>query len=326
MADLNFLNLDNCEAVTFNTSTAGLQYIEYITGGAVKDFSNVSKYTITYSNNCCSPGISTDIRPLYQFTAEITACVSGPVFGVPSGTYTIEIGGINANLVQTFTVSANGGPSAAWPFGTSGGVLTTNLPQGDAVPSIDWLITITTTAGFVYILEFTITQVAVSCDGTIGALTITYPDLPSNIVEVPTINPEEELSLNELMGVDIINPGVYQVIFCETLYTGTATCIQNHVFIDCGSLKCQVVNKLVLCIDSNVMDYYNALTWANDCTDSVTYTELCALYEILYIILNSDGCYGKLDDCNCTDAPTIANKLYPVHYPTTTNNNPCTSC
>jgi hypothetical protein len=324
MADLNFLNITNCDQVTFNTSTVDLQFIEYVTGSIVKDFTDVEQYTITYSNNCCDPGITTNIRPLYQFEATITACVSGPVFGVPSGTYTIQLDGINANFVDTFVVN-NGGGAVSWPFVNTAGVLTFNLPQGDATPSVTWEITITTNAGFVYIIEFTITQTGVSCDGTIGALTITYPDLPDNVVEVPTINPEEELSLNDLIGEDPIPSGVYQVIFCEELIDGS-NCTQNHVFIDCGELKCQVVNKLVDCIDSNIMDYYNALVWGNDCTESVTYAEFCALYEIISIIIQSDGCYGKLDDCNCTDATTIANKLYPVVYPTTTNNNRCHSC
>ena len=161
---------------------------------------------------------------------------------------------------------------------------------------------------------------------TLGAAYIsnTPPTITlSGGVDVPTT---DELSVNSLYGQTPMLPGTYQITFCEVLQDTTSTCIQNHIFIDCGTLKCQVVNKLVLCVDSNIMDFYNALIWGNDCTDTITYAEFCAIYEILIVILQTDGCLGNLDDCNCTDATTVANKLSPITYPTQSNNNPCTTC
>ena len=43
-------------------------------------------------------------------------------------------------------------------------------------------------------------------------------------------------------------------------------------------------------------------------------------------LLQTDGCFGRIDDCNCSDASTVANKLSPIAYPTNSNNNPCSSC
>lgn len=406
MADLNFFNLDDCTAISFDTPTTGLQYIEYVLGSVVKDFTNVDKYTITYSINCCSPGVATDIAPRYQFVLSESCLFGTPTPGFDS--YAIQVDGINGNLVQSIELNVGGVPAAGWNYTVVSDVLSINDVQiaGAAVGAFNYELIITTTSGFVYTIDFIITKAGNECDGVFSGTTITYPSLPSNIVEVNdsvaafitvapsvgltftitadnsgtvgngiTITPDgiltltqlvdayntanpsatvtltgnsgayvpaviegpyvlaggvdytyQRLSLNSLTNTATLLPGTYEVIFCETLYGGSSTCVQNHMFIDCGTLKCQVVNKLILCVDSNIMDYYNALIWANDCTDTVTYQEFCALYEILIIILETDGCYGKLDDCNCTDATTIANKLSPIQYPTQPTTNGCSSC
>lgn len=409
MADLNFLNLTDCDAITFNTpTTPDLQYIEYVLGSEVKDFTNVDKYTITYSTNCCSPGITVNLPPRYQFTISPSCVFGTPTVGFDS--YAIQVDNINGDLVQAVALNVNGAPASGWNYSVVSSVLSINDVQitGIFAGVANYELIITTLSGFVYTIEFTITKAGVSCDGVFSALTITYPTLPTTIVQVdpgafattgvqnpaigvqytitadnigvigngiqfvgdnvttidalvaawnaafpantvtltytlgvgyvpnsfqtftlsggvdtPTAN---ELSFNSLIGSTTVLPGTYQIIFCEVLQDTTSTCIQNHVFIDCGTLRCQVVNKLVTCVDSNIMDFYNALVWGNDCTDTITYAEFCALYEILTIILATSGCYGKLDDCNCTDAETIANKLSPVSYPTQTNSNPCTTC
>lgn len=139
----------------------------------------------------------------------------------------------------------------------------------------------------------------------------------------------DALSFQSLFGFSIIPDGVYQVIICEHFSEVSSTCIQNHVFIDQDdSVRCQVVNKLVQCVDSNIMDIYQALLWSNDCTETLSYDEMCAMYELLSILITSDGCYGRLDDCNCTKISTISSNTVPVNYPSGigTSSNPCKSC
>jgi len=415
MADLNFLNTTNCDAITFNTPTTGLQYVDYILGSAVKDFTNVDKYTITHSTNCCTPGIITNIAPRYQFVLS-ESCV--PAAG-PSDVYSVQFGGFNANLISgNLSLVVDGGLPISPVSTVVGGVLSidVSLPSGYAAPTT-YELTITTQSGFVYVIDFIITKSGVACDGVLSGTVITYPALPSNIVQIASpgiaattgnvttlsgsfaattggtpeainltadntgiignnivitgdgidllsalvsnwnaANPTNtitlteiegndytpsngetftlsggvdeviQLSVNSLYGSTTMLPGTYEIIFCEVNQDTTSTCIQNHTFIDCGTLKCQVVNKWVLCVDSNIMDFYNALLYSNDCTSSVSYSEICALYEILIVLLQTDGCFGRIDDCNCSDASTVANKLNPIAYPTNSNNNPCSSC
>lgn len=326
MADLNFLNTTDCDAITFNTSTTGLQFIEYITGSVVKDFTNVDKYTITYSNNCCTPGVSVDIAPRYQFELSESCVFGTPTAGFDA--YAIQVDGINGDLVQSITLLNDGVPASGWSYSVVAGVLSIDNVQisGAYALPVVYIMTITTLSGFVYVINFTITKSGVNCDGVLTLDSIVYPSLPSNVVEAGNGLANEELEFFTLIGVTTVLPGIYQVIFCETNQDTTSTCIQNHIFIDCGTLKCQVINKWVQCIDSNIMDFYNALVWANDCTETITYSEFCALYEVLTIILISDNCYGMIDDCNCQGVSNIANSLFPVAYPAATNNNPCTSC
>lgn len=424
MANINFLNTDDCNAITFETPTTDLQFIDYVLGDPSKDYTNVEKYTITTSNNCCSPGIVTDIFTPNQLSPEIIACVSEPAgfIPTPSGVYTIKVNGIDGNdITEVRWVPGAAGYASVWPFVLSytvdqDGFINVEIVQGDTVATITHGLRLTTTSGLEYIVQFVLTQdpdPGASCDGVISNIE-NFPPLnndylPDNIVEVndavaawisttPAIgfafrieadnkgtigngititsdgvstlqqlvdaynlaNPNNtvtltgnsgsyipnllegpwilangvdytyrHLSFNALFGfTDIPVPaGIYEIIFCEHYFDGSSTCIQNHVFIDCdGSLKCKVVNKWIMCVDSDINDVYQALLWANECTDTVTYTEFCALYEILTILLETDGCYGRLDDCNCTDATTMANKLSPVRYPKPTNTNPCKTC
>ena len=391
MADLNFLNTTNCDAITFNTPTTGLQYVDYILGSAVKDFTNVDKYTITHSTNCCTPGIITNIAPRYQFV--LSASCSNEILG--TDTYSVQFGGFNGNLIfGNLSLVIDGGLPIIPSSIVVAGVLTVNLDLPSTVASVTtYELTITTQSGFVYVIDFIITKDVVACDGVLSGTVITYPALPSNIVQIAspgiaattgnvttlsgsffgstgpgveainltadntgiignnivitgdgidllstlvldwnTANPANtitlteivgtvytpsngetftlsggvdeviQLSVNSLYGSTTMLPGTYETIFCEVNQDTTTTCIQNHTFIDCGTLKCQVVSKWVLCVDSNIMDFYNALLYSNACTSTVSYSETCALYEILIVLLQTDGCFGRIDDCNCSDA------------------------
>lgn len=331
MADLNFLNTTDCTAITFNTSTTGLQYIQYVLGTVSRDVINVDKYTLQYKINCCIPGVTIDLAPRYLFTLNPSCVFGNPTPGFDS--YNIAVGGINGDLVQSIALNVGGVPAQGWHHTVVNSELSINSVQiaGAVTGAFNYELIINTNSGFSYIINFIISKQGVDCDGVFSNVNIIYPILPMNVVQVPTVLLNPELDFNTLIGMTTVLPGVYEIIMCEVNQDESSTCIQTHMFIDCGTLRCQVVNKLVDCIDSNIMDYYNALIWGNDCNDTVSYIEMCALYEILTVILETDGCYGRLDECNCTDASTAASKLNPISYPTYNNstsnsNNGCNSC
>jgi len=192
---------------------------------------------------------------------------------------------------------------------------------------------VTTLAGLVLNWNTSNPSNTISLDCNNSILENTYVPLvtdgPWNLTGGTVSSITNALSFQSLFGFSMIPDGVYQVIICEHYDETSSTCIQNHVFIDQdNSIRCQVVNKLVQCVDSNIMDLYQALLWGNDCTDTLSYTEMCAIYELLNILITSDGCYGRLDDCNCTGISTISNNTTPINYPSGigNNSNPCQSC
>ena len=409
MDNLNFFNTTNCDSVYVELEVNfSAQYIKYILGTEVKDFTNVSKYTITRSTNCCDPGIVTNIAPSYQFDLEMS-CVTDPI-NVNNDSYVITIDNINGNLIQSVMLVNGTSPQITWSFTVVNNQL---IIDPITIPIIStgifsYKIILTTIEGFTYTIPISITKSGVACDGSLTINNIVYPTLPLNVsvvnrgefassgrlninnniivelvakrrgvlgntiavtgdgvnnidylvnqwnVNNPTNQvelvyhvgnnhiPIDRVTIPMIGGTDIIfdtqldvnilydqvdmTSGVYQIIICEHLVDGTINCVQNHAFIDCGTLKCKSVNKLIQCIDSNVMDFYNGLVWSNDCTEHVTYIELCAIYKILNIILMSDACYGKIDECMCNDAVITANKLYPVHYHKVNINTPCKTC
>lgn len=227
------------------------------------------------------------------------------VVPVNRGTYATS-GLITPAINTSFTLTANN-------RGSSGNSIVINPNGSDTIDRSVMLwnianplntVTLTYQLGYGYIYN----QVPITLSGGIDNISTT------------------ELDVNKLFSMTTILPGVYEIIICEHLQNGTSNCYQNHRFIDCGTLKCEVINKLVACIDSNVMDYYNGLVWGNDCTDTITYLEFCALYEILTIILQSDGCYGTIDECICSDALSVSNRIMPVQHPQKVNHNPCKTC
>lgn len=178
MADLNFINADNCSKITFTTPTTGLQYVEYITGSVIKDFTDVDKYTITHSATSCLPETVTNVAPRYQFVFSIVSCVVLPVTFV--SLYTVKIDNINGNLVQSIEGSTGGFPFVPVAFEVIADELFIDFGNA-GVFALVILLKITTLSGFVYYIELTNDQTA-DCVATITDVTITYPPLPANVV------------------------------------------------------------------------------------------------------------------------------------------------
>ena len=95
MSNLNFLNTDNCNDVGVDTPTQDLTFVDYILKNKVKDFTNVRKYTVTYSTNC-KDEITVDVPPNYNLNVEIESCILGV-----NGLYSIKLTGINPEFIST---------------------------------------------------------------------------------------------------------------------------------------------------------------------------------------------------------------------------------
>jgi hypothetical protein len=289
-----------------------------------EDTWNVQSYDITWSNNCCEE-TTIGIAPRYDLDLDTLDCTSFTVLTITFTQYEINLFGINGNFISTITAQPMNLPNST-PSNLTFVVQPDNstnvmLVALASVPSTNYDIVITTNAGYSYTMHLLLNQnpgtpcVDYSILGDGGPL-VTYPELPENVDFIDA----NTLDFNALVGEEILPSGVYQVVICENGDTNfESTCVQNHMFLDCGDLKCFVIRKFAECVDTDVMNYYEALTFLNDCTDNVTYDEACAIYEVLNIKLATDGCYAQEDDCNCAGVRTKANKtLTPIRKSSTT--------
>lgn len=179
------------------------------------------------------------------------------------------------------------------------------LPNPPNRVDYTFFIEITHIDGFIYIVEM---QFRLEQPGGCNLIqhkieNVFYPEI-SDLVEFDTPTSINLLPLYE--AATTLYSGIYEVIICRWSVTNPLTitsliseCVQNNYFIDCN-LKCEIVNKLVQCKDSNIMTYYRALQFANDCNTS--YQDMCDLYELMMNKLNNPDCRDPYDDCNCGDS------------------------
>ena len=243
------------------------------------------------------------------------------MLGVGFVQYELNLSGINGNFVSTITgqiQTPSAGTISTLEFVVeTDGTVTITIPLLGTLPDLNYDVVITTLYDYTYTLHFFINKnILGNCSIPFGdhitelVPFVTYPEVPATIV-YPT---DDTIDIVTLFGyetdeVPTLLTGTYQITICEVGEGDVANCVQNHVFVDCGDLKCFVIRKWAECIESDVMLYYEALGFANLCTDNLTYDELCAIYEVLTIKLATQGCYAQDDDCNCQGVRVKANRM-----------------
>lgn len=317
MNDVEFQLID-CNNINISTPNSGKTYLQYINGSIIrKGLSNIRRYEIKYSQNCCTE-TTIPIPVRYIFTEEISDC-SFSVAPNPGNivNYNLNLLGMNGlflsklemsfdNLtyVNTVFTLVNGGIN----YGLSFDYSTTFTP-------LTYYLRLTTVDNFVYTILLSIEPTGLTpCDNVIhNIISVTYPVLDNRIYIYPNVgtiapNLPNTLSLNQLfypttppISNNTFQSGVIQIVICEYSLSNPNTssslisnCIQNNYFIDCN-LICNVINKLIDCPNSNLMIYYNALTYSNNCNTS--YKDKCFLYESFYNKLTMLDCEDPFDDC-----------------------------
>jgi hypothetical protein len=181
MSNLNFLNTDNCNDVGVDTPTQDLTFVDYIFKNKVKDFTNVRKYTVTYSTNC-KDEVTVDVPPNYNLNVEIESCtLIGGAGG--DGEYVFKLTGINPDFVSTIESCD---PTYTICFSDAGIIKTSTYTLFGSLGNIAASPTtlyfkVNTIDGFEYRISFVLTQAGVTnCDYTLGSFSSIY-DLPLNI-------------------------------------------------------------------------------------------------------------------------------------------------
>lgn len=323
MEDLLF-NVVDCESILVNTPNVidDLDLISEMQESPQLNSTNIQKYTIEFSKNCC-PSVIINIPVFYNFTHSFASCsLQESIYK-----YGFNLLGINPLFIskiriskdntlnyiqQTFTnISGNTGIryDISYP---EADVSIPNASFGNPpnVQDYTYYLEITHTSGFIYVIRFTfrLTQPGRCTFTSTSIVLVTYPSIDSRVTfTIPTINTPTSIDLMPLYGiVDNYYSGIYEVIICRwrlanplTIQSLISQCVQNNLFLDCN-LKCEIINKLVQCKDTNIMTYYRALQFSNDCKTS--YQDMCDIYEIMMNKLNNPDCQDPYDDCNCGDS------------------------
>ena len=272
-------NFTDCTEATISTPTTNLEFLSDInnTNTSGKDYTNIECYRLTYSLNCCEDNVL-DLPVPYDINFNIINCQSVTVLGTPAVIYTFEITGINGNFINNIQYELVGNPLTNLVFTVVNNVARVDIlsPVNITVPEYD--MKITTNKGFEYDINFNITQIitqiCVSSTYSYTILNRVYPDLPNNVV----IDLNNELDLLELYQTNPLLSGVYNIQIDEITSNSMNASIFNYYFIDCGEIKCKVVNELAICTETNVFNFYDALNYSNECQDSLLYSDICDIY------------------------------------------------
>lgn len=329
MNDIEFQLID-CTNVNISTPIIGKTYLQYINGAIIKPSQNIQRYEIKYSENCCTE-TTIKIPVNYQFSINLNTCTSLPSSIPPQHNYNINLLGINSLFISTLRLSYNNinytnitfnsitnGFNYDLFYDTTNVTLPINTSQ-----TYTHYLEITTLDGFVYRLEisFLLTSPGLCNLSNLQIVNVIRPALDSriyiynNLAVLPNLS--NTLSLNQLYystnnttppSTVSFTSGVRQIVICEyyltnplTLTSLVSNCIQNSYFFDCD-LICNVISKLIECPNTNIMVYYNALTYSNNC--NISYKDKCSLYEIFYNKLNTIDCEDPCNDCNKSNITT----------------------
>ena len=225
-------------------------------------------YELTLGINCCEPKLVLPIRGLYNFGYSITDCGTELVEDVNKSYIDLTFTGIEAECVTNVTYTRQESPlSIPLTFDDPDDMTFRSYIAGPGVKNYE--VSITTTCGLVYVLEFTITVVTI-CDTTESALTVTYPELPEG-VEITGVGLNMILypAAFGLTG-DVLPAGIYFISIAEDNVS-----LSDSVFVDCGVL-CKIIEYISRHCTSNLYMVYEALQMSFDC-ETLTYAQKCSM-------------------------------------------------
>ena len=312
-------NVVNCDSIYVNTPNVNdnLDLISEMQISPQNEGINTQKYTIEFGKNCC-PSEKIDIPVFYNFSHLFVSCqLSSQIY-----TYGFNLLGINPLFVSSIRISKTdelhySASTFTSVTGNTGIRYEIQYPLGDVTlpnagfgnpPNTQdntYYLEVTHTSGFIYVIRLTFRLMQPGgCTVTSTTLVSTvYPLIDSRVSFITPTSIDLLPLYNNTSGY---YTGIYEVIICRWRLTNALSiqsliseCAQNNLFLDCN-LKCEIVNKLIQCKDTNIMTYYRALQFANDCNTS--YQDMCDIYEIMMNKLNNPDCQDPYDDCNCGDS------------------------
>jgi len=300
LIELSVTGNEDCTLLTVYSET--VNYVEKLIARGDVDNSEMEFLGLTIDQNCCNNQLEFQLAPRYQFTlTEVPAsAVATPTSITLSGfdydVYhsDILIGGIDMDIVESITYT-KGYNSNTTTF-TSSTLTLENVeyliedPIGGGSPVIveNKTITITTNAGFVYIINYTITPaftIPTSID--IEITSVTYPDFPDGISIVENSDNTSITISPEIYDLDTFYDGVYTITMSDSDISNSF--VTGCTFVDCETY-CLIIKALANNCNPFIKILYDALKNFNNCFN-IPCKNICELYAYLESLL---------DECDCT--------------------------
>jgi hypothetical protein len=318
--------IENIDCTKLEVHSPTTNYINELVGFASIDNSTMNFLELSIDVNCCNSPKILKIPTTFNFElVNNNTCVATiNTLNVGGFDYTvyqipITISGIDPSFVKSVEYTRGANSDSTLVTNTN-----TNLLQIDDIEFLldnplfsgfpliveNKQIIITTTEGFKYIINFTITpdNATATCIGTLVNITsVEYPDYPNGI----TISQDQLRGSYIEIDSSIYNDtnstfldGIYTVIISKN--SNDSDTISGCKFIDCNT-KCLVLKALINNCDPIISILYNSLLEIDKC-NNVNCNSLCETYAYLESLLDECDCsmysntslvYSHSNDCGC---------------------------
>jgi hypothetical protein len=293
-----------------DTYTFASNVVEKLIGRAGVDNSEMNYLELVANQNCCNTSSTIRLHPTYTFTltpdaatylaTTTTTVVGGITYNVY--TVTLDIGGIAASILSTVTnTNGNNSDTAITSISSFATASVADVEFLVSATLTDPVIVetnqmvITTSGGFSYTVDYTMTPDFATGTVTISITNTTYPSYPSGISVIENANSTTiriESTAVFGSGTTIVNnnvmpDGIYNITYNDSGLSSTN--LTGCAFVNCNTY-CRVIKALANQCDPVIKIYYDALVNYSQCT-TLTCESVCQLYSLLD---------SKLDECDCS--------------------------
>jgi hypothetical protein len=310
---------DDCTLLT--VSSESTDYIEKLIGRAGIDNSSMKYLGLTLEQNCCNNLQELRLAPTYNFSiSEVPFTKQATIevvningFDYRVYTVSVQVDGLDSACIESvaYTAGYNSDPTLT-PLMGIGSPLMVNVQFLVEEPLVLGLtpvivennqIVITTTEGFEYTINYTLTPDYVPLVPiTLAVTSVDYPAYPDGISIVENVNNTVIQISPDLYEWDAFVDGVYQATLNDSGISNTQ--ITGCTFVDCETY-CLIIKALANGCNPLIQVLYDALVNFENCRN-IPCTNLCDLYAYLETLLDECDCaiyqnniISKKNGCGC---------------------------
>lgn len=323
---LDIIMTTNSTCTLLEVSSQSTNLVELLMGRAGLDNSGMEYLSLKLDQNCCNNALDIKLAPQYTFSFSIVPSserilIDPPItiggFDYLTYEFDLELGGLNLDpsLITSVEYTAGGNSSPVLSTLTTitnpivllqiQTMVPAILPSGFPVIIENNKVIITTSNGYIYTIEYTITPSYLAIPTFImNVTTTTNPVFPTGVTVVENVNNTVIQIDPSVFSSTVFIDGIYQVTLNNSGISNTA--ITGCTFVDCETY-CLIIKALANGCNPIIQILYDALIQFNSCTN-IPCTNVCDLFAYLESLLNECDCsifqnniISKNSGCGCNN-------------------------